>query len=121
MCASAWNVLLPTLKISQWTNYEYKGSLRHAAIQKPFPVFSSPVLRKELLIADFRDRADLLILKTQGAVCVGVSNRQAKRPSGEDQFVSTCAFGSGDCLARNNRNEVLGQHLPGTDCTILRH
>jgi len=61
MCASAWNVLLPTLKISQWTNYEYKGSLRHAAIRKPFPVFSSPVLRSQI-----SEIADLLILKTQG-------------------------------------------------------
>src|SRR5712691_532090 len=24
-------------------------------------------------------------------------------------------------VARTNRNEVLGQHLPGIDCTILRH
>ena len=72
MCASAWNVLLPTLKISQWTNYEYKGSLSHAAIRKLFPAAISqdePGGRISVKPTD-RYSATVQVLTIEGALSV---------------------------------------------------
>src|SRR5713226_4171119 len=114
MCASAWNVLLPTLKISQWTNYEYKGSLSHAAIRKPFPVSSTSSWRKELLtcfvsLFDFdtvdesrglsRCEADHDWATAIGVAGNSLTNRLVirLRLRSRLKFVSTRAFGSSEC------------------------